>query len=153
MPLVELTTSDAHQLRIQPALRNDICAIHSQTAWTAVTSTVPCAVAATVRESPIQFFVAAEHFVQFVVITVTLHCGTSAFKCANNRKCIMRYNLCDGINNCGDRSDETAEACVLRSAPTTTIRPAGGTAYHKNACKICHPKILLSCDSPSRVQD
>jgi len=34
-------------------------------------------------------------------------CGSYQFTC-NNGRCISRYSRCDGINQCGDFSDETS---------------------------------------------
>jgi len=47
-------------------------------------------------------------------LTVSIHyecftvaCGRHGFICSNGR-CISRYQRCDGINQCGDFSDEVS---------------------------------------------
>lgn len=39
-----------------------------------------------------------------------LTCPPDRFRCRNN-KCIPRYALCDGIDDCGDKSDEDLRHC------------------------------------------
>lgn len=34
--------------------------------------------------------------------------GPNAFKCANG-KCLSRLGLCDGVDQCGDASDEVSD--------------------------------------------
>ncbi|CAH1393043.1 unnamed protein product [Nezara viridula] len=38
-------------------------------------------------------------------------CPPSRFRCLND-KCIPKVNVCDGVNTCGDNSDESSEACA-----------------------------------------
>lgn len=43
------------------------------------------------------------------------------FQCSNH-KCIARYQLCDGIDNCGDGSDENnMTLCAARHRPCDPI--------------------------------
>jgi len=39
-----------------------------------------------------------------------LSCKASQFACTNGR-CISKYGVCDGVNDCGDNSDESTFAC------------------------------------------
>lgn len=46
------------------------------------------------------------------------NCDTlQRFQC-NNHRCIPRYQICDGVDNCGDGSDENnSTVCLLRVKP------------------------------------
>ena len=37
-------------------------------------------------------------------------CDVTEFMC-NNGKCVPSLNLCNGVDDCGDGSDETDEVC------------------------------------------
>uniref|UniRef100_A0A3B5M1L7 SRCR domain-containing protein n=1 Tax=Xiphophorus couchianus TaxID=32473 RepID=A0A3B5M1L7_9TELE len=50
------------------------------------------------------------------------------FTCAN-RKCIVRNQTCDGVDDCGDRSDEMC----CRSKNQTPFRCASGVCLHRKA--------------------
>lgn len=36
-------------------------------------------------------------------------CKSDEFLCANNHSCIPKHKMCDGVNDCGDYSDESQQ--------------------------------------------
>ena len=44
------------------------------------------------------------------------------FQCAN-KKCVPYWWMCDGVNDCGDNSDEATCPSVTTAAPPTTPIP------------------------------
>ena len=41
----------------------------------------------------------------------TRNCSADEMKCPKTNICMNRYTLCDGVNDCGDKWDETADNC------------------------------------------
>lgn len=72
--------------------------------------------------------------------TANFKCDTTRrFQCANH-KCITKYQLCDGIDNCGDGSDENnMTMCASR------VRPCDAITEYTCANKKCIDRSKL-CD-------
>ena len=49
------------------------------------------------------------------------NCAADHWKCPKNNICISRYVLCDGVNDCGDRSDEVPTNCSKYSVTKCTF--------------------------------
>lgn len=74
------------------------------------------------------------------ICAATFECDTHRrFQCAN-RKCIARYQLCDGIDNCGDGSDENNMTMCVKQ-----IRPCDPTLEYTCANKMCIDRLKI-CD-------
>lgn len=61
-------------------------------------------------------------------------CRPNQFRC-NSGQCIEDLDVCDGIVNCNDGSDETFETCSLIACPGFTYKCAyGGCVDGKARC-------------------
>ena len=53
-------------------------------------------------------------------IPTTNNCPLNQIKCKNN-VCMNRFGLCDGLNDCGDNSDELLDKCASLQVNTCTF--------------------------------
>lgn len=66
--------------------------------------------------------------VQPAASTQRTMCSRYQFECHTSKECIAIYNVCDGIPQCTDGSDEATElAC-----PTTALRSTSSTTSHRD---------------------
>jgi hypothetical protein len=49
--------------------------------------------------------------------SATTECPIDSLKCPNNNLCVSKYSFCDGIDDCGDESDENYTYCQRITVP------------------------------------
>ena len=45
--------------------------------------------------------------------TADVECDDEEFHCRNRRECVSYDRVCDGLGDCGDRSDERGDECDI----------------------------------------
>ncbi|XP_034243195.1 prolow-density lipoprotein receptor-related protein 1 isoform X1 [Thrips palmi] len=85
-------------------------------------------------------------------------CTSSSFTCSNGR-CIPYYLTCDGIDQCGDNSDEAPQYCGQRKCRAgyfTCINkrciPMNQTCNHNNDCGDGSDEVNCSCSDKTHFQ-
>lgn len=76
--------------------------------------------------------------------TPTNTCNAWMFQCAN-KKCVPYWWMCDGVNDCGDNSDELA--CPSDTTPTTPLTPS--VTVPSSVCQTHQ----FRCNSGNCIQD
>ena len=85
-------------------------------------------------------------------------CAHNDFRCANNERCIWRSFVCDGFDNCGDYSDESACSTTLPTTPVSKCPPSitvRGYEVSVVSCATSRKCILSSqvCDGDNDCGD
>ena len=94
--------------------------------------------------------------------SISVHCSSTEFKCANSRKCIPSFKRWNGNNDCGDNSDEKPNAkCYIISGPGAIGRKCVFPFKHKGVtyrgCPVqdgerwCPTKVENQIFDPSSV--
>lgn len=66
--------------------------------------------------------------VHFLVVFST-ECQHFQFACKNSSDCIAIYNVCDGVAQCPDESDEALERCNRPTLPSQTVQQTESPIY------------------------
>lgn len=71
-------------------------------------------------------------FVHCTGVVLAQNCGRYSKQCANG-ECIRSSEVCDGVLNCADGSDETVVACIANDCPAYSFRCAYGACVGRTA--------------------
>ncbi|CAH1268732.1 CSMD1 [Branchiostoma lanceolatum] len=79
-------------------------------------------------------------------------CGSDEFPCANGN-CAASASLCDGTDDCGDGSDESADVCTIGMAATGRHRKVARMKRQAEEECLVEPAARQDCGYPGITQE